>query len=221
VKRTLQPRPLHDCTRCFMPLSNRRPLSAIILTFLLVLTLSSCHKRQVAVPVPSEPTPVPAVELPQQPVIVTQPVIAPPPTATVPVQAPPPKDETNYQKNKAAEQPPPPKRVTHPANPPPTAPASQSPPPTSTETPLLGDVLTPEQQQKHIAAIELSLAHAQASLGYIASRQLTKEQEATVAEIRNFIQQAQEKRKDDLAAAKSLAERAEVLSHDLVASLRK
>jgi len=42
-----------------------------------------------------------------------------------------------------------------------------------------------------------------------------------VAQIQNFMAQAQEKRKDDLAAANSLAERAEVLSHDLVASLRK
>jgi hypothetical protein len=85
----------------------------------------------------------------------------------------------------------------------------------------LGDIFTSEQQHEHIAAIDLSLAHAQASLGYIATRKLTKEQEATVAEIRNFMQQAREKRKDDLAAAKSLAERAEVLSHDLVTSLRK
>jgi len=64
------------------------------------------------------------------------------------------------------------------------------------------------------------LAHAQASLGSITNRQLTKEQEATVAEVQNFIRQAVEKRKDELGAAKSLAERAEVLAHDLEASLR-
>lgn len=80
--------------------------------------------------------------------------------------------------------------------------------------------MTPEQQHQYNTAIDLSLAHAQASLGFIATRQLTTEQQATVAEIQNFMQQAQEKRKDELAAAKSLAERAEVLSHDLVASLR-
>jgi hypothetical protein len=203
-----------------MPFSNLRTLSAIVLTVLLVWIESSCHTRQVAIPLPSAPASVPAAEAPQQPIILTQPVISPPPTATVPVQAPPQKDETNYQKNKAADQPPPPKHASHPSNSPP-APASQSPPPAPAETPHLGDILTPEQQQKHIAAIDLSLAHAQASLGYISTRQLTKEQEATVAEIRNFMQQAQEKRKDDLAAAKSLAERAEVLSHDLVTSLRK
>lgn len=207
-----------------MPFSNRRPLSATVLTVLLVLTASSCHKKQVAVPLPSQPAPapVPAAEAPQQqPIILTQPVISPPPTATVPVQAPPPKDETNYQKNKDADQPPSPKHAAHPTNPVPAGPASPSPPPAPADTPHLGDILTSEQQHEHIAAIDLSLAHAQASLGYIATRKLTKEQEATVAEIRNFIQQAREKRKDDLAAAKSLAERAEVLSHDLVGSLRK
>ena len=85
----------------------------------------------------------------------------------------------------------------------------------------MGDILTPEQQHQYNSAIDLSLAHAQASLTYITTRQLTKEQEATVAQIQNFIEQAQEKRKAELGAAKSLAERAEVLSHDLVASLRK
>jgi len=89
------------------------------------------------------------------------------------------------------------------------------------EPPRLGDILTPDQQQQLKSAIDLRLAHAQASLDYIATRQLTKEQEATVVQIQNFMAQAQEKRKDDLAAANSLAERAEVLSHDLVASLRK
>jgi hypothetical protein len=85
----------------------------------------------------------------------------------------------------------------------------------------LGDILTPDQQHQYNSAIDVRLAHAQASLEYITTRQLTKEQEATVAQIQNFMAQAQEKRKDDLAAANSLAERAEVLSHDLVASLRK
>jgi hypothetical protein len=41
-----------------------------------------------------------------------------------------------------------------------------------------------------------------------------------VQQVQNFIQQAQATRKTDLAAAKSLAERAEVLAKDLLASLR-
>ena len=209
-----------------MPFSTRRPLSAIVLTVLLVLTASSCHKKQVAVPVPSEPAPAPAAVAPQpQPTAPTQPATtATPPATTQPAPAPasPPKEESKYQKNKPADQPPPPKRASRPANPPPAAPATQSPAPTTApaDTPRLGDILTPEQQHQYNTAIDVSLAHAQASLGFISTRQLTKEQQATVAAIQNFMQQAQEKRKDELAAAKSLAERAEVLSHDLVASLR-
>jgi hypothetical protein len=201
--------------------SIHRPLSAIVLTVLLVLTASACHKKVVAVPVPSEPATVQAAEPPKQEPVAPPPVIAPPSptTTTAPAQAAPPKDETKYQKNKAPDQPPPPKHASHPANPAPV-PATQ-PAPAPADPPRLGDILTPEQQREHNAAIDLSLAHAQASLNFITTRQITKEQEATVAEIQNFIQQAQEKRKDDLAAAKSLAERAEVLSHDLVASLRK
>src|ERR1017187_2405666 len=149
VKRALQPRALPDSTRCSMPFSTRRPLSAIVLTVLLVLTASSCHKKQVAVPVPSEPAPVPAAEAPQpQPTAPTQPVTTPPATAPAPTTTSPPKEESPYQKNKPADQPPRPKRASRPANPPPAAPATQSPAPTTppADAPRLGDVLTPDQQ---------------------------------------------------------------------------
>jgi hypothetical protein len=101
---------------------------------------------------------------------------------------------------------------------PPQVPAPSTDPPV--ESPRLGDVLTTEQQHQYNVAIDQSLAHAQSSLSAVTNRQLTKEQEATVAQVQNFMQQALEKRKDELSAAKSLAERAEVLAHDLVASLR-
>jgi hypothetical protein len=208
-----------------MPFSTKRPLSSTVLSVLLVLTTSSCHKKQVAVPVPSEPVPAvtaPAAEAPhQQPPAPAQP--ATPPATTTPAAPSTPRDDGQYQKNKPPDQPPPPKHPAHPAAPAPTAPATQSPPPAAAapaDTPRLGDILTPDQQRQYNTAIDVSLAHAQASLGFIATRQLSKEQQATVAEIQNFMQQAQEKRKNELAAAKSLAERAEVLSHDLVASLR-
>ncbi len=172
---------------------------------------------------PSEPAP--AVEAPQQqpvaPVLSTTPAttpIAPAPTTTSP-----PRDETKYQKNKPPEQPPTPKRTARPANPAPAAAVPQGPAPIvnpPADSPRLGDVLTAEQQHQYNAAIDQSLARAQTSLGAITNRQLTKEQEATVAQVQNFIQQALEKRKEELAAAKSLAERAEVLAHDLLASLR-
>jgi hypothetical protein len=208
-----------------MAFSIDRPLSAVGLTVLLVLTTSSCHKKLVAVPVPSEPPPAVVVPHDQPPTTPTQPASAtttnpvPAPTTAAPAPASPPKEESKYQKNKPPDQPPPPKRAARPANPVPAAaptPANATP----ADPPRLGDILTPEQQHQYNAAIDVSLAHAQASIDFIATRQLSTEQQATVAEILNFMQQAQEKRKNELGAAKSLAERAEVLSHDLVATLR-
>ena len=86
--------------------------------------------------------------------------------------------------------------------------------------PRLADVLTPEQQRQYNLAIDQNLGRAQTSLGSIANRRLTKEQQAVVAQIQSFMQQAQTTRKSNLSAARSLAERAEVLSRDLAASLK-
>jgi len=86
--------------------------------------------------------------------------------------------------------------------------------------PKLGDVLTADEQKQYSASIDQSLAHAQTSLNSIAQRQLNKDQQAEVEQIRNFMQQAQATRSSDPAGAKSLAGRAEVLARDLAASFR-
>jgi hypothetical protein len=82
----------------------------------------------------------------------------------------------------------------------------------------LGDILTPDEQRQYNAAIDQSLSHAQASLNSIGGRQLNKDQQAQLEQIRNFMQQAQSTRGSDPAGAKSLSERAEVLARDLAAS---
>ena len=96
----------------------------------------------------------------------------------------------------------------------PAAPASPSPPP------KLGDVLTPDEQKQYNTSIDQSLSHAQNSLNSIGGRQLSKDRQAEVEQIRNFMQQAQATRASDPAGAKSLAARAEVLARDLAASFR-
>ena len=70
------------------------------------------------------------------------------------------------------------------------------------------------------AAIDQSLARAQASLNSLGSRRLNKDQQADVEQIRKFMQQANATRTSDAAGAKSLAQRAEVLARDLAASFR-
>jgi hypothetical protein len=134
-----------------------------------------------------------------------------------------PQDSAPYQVNKPPEPAPAAKRpgrsatapaaVAGPATLPP-APAAPSPPP------KLGDVLTPDEQKQYNASIDQSLSHAQNSLNSIGGRQLTKDRQAEVEQIRNFMQQAQATRASDPAGAKSLAERAEVLARDLAASFR-
>jgi hypothetical protein len=86
--------------------------------------------------------------------------------------------------------------------------------------PKLGDVLSADQQRQLNGAIDQSLARAQAGLNAAGNRQLSKDQQAIIEQVRNFIQQAQKLRSSDLPAAKSLAERAAVLARDLAASLR-
>ncbi len=109
--------------------------------------------------------------------------------------------------------------ATAPTNPsvsaPTTAPAASAAPPAP--PPKLGDVLTPDERKQYSASIDQSLSHAQTSLNSIAGRQLNKDQQAEVEQIRNFMQQAQGSRGSDPGGAKSLAERAEVLARDLAA----
>ncbi|MGB6946927.1 MAG: hypothetical protein WBE37_31310 [Bryobacteraceae bacterium] len=101
-----------------------------------------------------------------------------------------------------------------PQEPNPTTPPAPAPPP-----PVLGDVLTADEQKQYNTAIDQSLSHAQVSLSSIAGRQLTKDQQTELEQVRNFMQQARATRDSDLAGAKSLSERAEVLARDLAASL--
>jgi hypothetical protein len=108
------------------------------------------------------------------------------------------------------------KKPTHSA----TAPAAPTPAtaPAPAAPPKLGDILTDDERKQYSASIEQSLSHAQTSLNSIGGRQLNKDRQAEIEQIRNFMQQAQATRNSDPAGAKSLAERAEVLARDLAAS---
>jgi hypothetical protein len=175
-----------------------RFLRASSLAVLLAAFESDCSKRHVAAPAPSTPlaapaetapAPAPATSAPAAPAQTPQP--QPPPPSPPPASTPP--------------------RSTRPAEP------NSSAQPNS--APRLGDILTTEQERQYNSAIDQSLARTQSSLGAIANRKLTKEQQAVVAQIQSFVQQAQTTRKSNLPAARSLAERADVLARDLAGSL--
>ncbi len=146
----------------------------------------------------------------------------PSPAATAPhtTPAPPSQEASPYQINKP---PPPPapavKKSTRPTTVPAAAPIP-TPPAPAPPPPKLGDILTADEQKQYNAAIDQSLSRAQTSLNLIGGRQLNKDQQAEVEQVRNFMQQALSARGSDPAGAKSLAERAEVLARDLAKTFR-
>src|SRR5713226_4032871 len=94
------------------------------------------------------------------------------------------------------------------------------PAPAPTESPRLVPLLTPEQQRDQNVRIDRSLAAAAKSLTAVEKRPLSSAQQAAVAQIRGFMDQAEQLRKTDLTGARSLAERAQLLAHDLLNRLR-
>jgi hypothetical protein len=179
---------------------------------------SACQKKQAVVPVPSPP----AATLPASTQAPATPAAAgsQPPDAVTTTHA---QEATPYQVNKPAQPTPaakkPPRTAAAPA--PAAAPSTPAAPPApAAPAPKLGDILTPDERKQINAAIDQSLSHAQASLNSVGGRQLSKDQQAQVEQIRNFIGQAQATRGSDPSGARSLSERAEVLARDLVASFR-
>ena len=69
-------------------------------------------------------------------------------------------------------------------------------------------------------SIDQHLAHANRALGSVGSRPLNDQQKSIVAQVRGFIAQSQQMRATDLVGSLALAEKADVLASDLVASLK-
>ena len=192
-----------------MPAHINRQVYTIPLVLLLAVSAIACRKTaQPVLAVPAAPAattaPVePMEQPPQQTPVTTQ----PPPALPQPSVAPPPPEEAQPKKpvRRAS-------RSTTPATP------ATSP---STNQPLrLGEMLTPEQERQYNTAMDQSLQRAHANIARVSRRQLSKEQQSVVAQVQSFIEQAQNTRKTNLTAAKSLAERADVLARELARTVR-
>ena len=107
-----------------------------------------------------------------------------------------------------------------PSRPPATPSGTPAPAAPPAGAPVLGEVLTQDQQRQLNTAIDQSLGRAQNNLNALGNRQLTQNDQRVVAQVQNFIQQAQSRRKSDLTAAKSLADRADLLASDLLRRLK-
>lgn len=101
------------------------------------------------------------------------------------------------------------------------APAETTPAPAPEEPVLqLAPLLTAEQQTAYNTAIDAALQRAEANLARLDPRRLKGSQRSNFQRVRLFIQQAQQTRASDLAVAKSLADRADLLAQDLARNFR-
>ena len=196
-----------------------RLILSVLLLGLLALA-NSCHKRQVLVPTgppavapstpaASAPPPKPAPqEIPPPPALSPEKPVEAEGVIPTPQVGPPPAER--------------PRRAARPSTPAgpaaPSGPATPSAP--SAPAPQLGIVLSPDQQRQYNADIDQKIQSAEGNLRSIGNRQLSKEQQASIEETRNFIRQTQALRSSDLPGALRLAERAEVLARNLASSLR-
>ncbi len=90
----------------------------------------------------------------------------------------------------------------------------------TTAPPQLGEMLSPERRRQLETGFDQSIGRAKAALDQAAKATLTADQRNTAARIRTFVAQAIEARSKDLPTAAQLARRADLLSADLVKSLR-
>jgi hypothetical protein len=81
-------------------------------------------------------------------------------------------------------------------------------------------LLTPEQRRALVEAIDASTARARHNLSVISIYHLTPTQTETANQIRSFLKQAQAARDSDPEAASSLAERADLLSRELLQAVQ-
>jgi hypothetical protein len=115
----------------------------------------------------------------------------------------------------------PPKRPAPTASPQPATPTVQNAPTPSPEPEFrLGQTLTPEEQRAYNAQIDQHIQRATQALGSVGRRALTAQQKTSMAQIRGFIVQAQQMRNTDVVRAKSLAERADILTQDLLSTVK-
>ena len=81
-------------------------------------------------------------------------------------------------------------------------------------------MLSPEQQQQLTRQVDDYMHRAWRNLQSASRLRLNANQKETADQIEVFLKQAEAARASDLEAARSLSERAELLSRDLLQSLR-
>jgi hypothetical protein len=81
-------------------------------------------------------------------------------------------------------------------------------------------MLPADQVKEYAKKLEGALERAKSAVVIIQSKNLNNEQKDTFSTIKSFVAQAEQAREQDLVSAVSLAERADLLSRDLLDRLR-
>jgi hypothetical protein len=92
------------------------------------------------------------------------------------------------------------------------------PPPAA--APKLGQIFTPEESKDYARRLETSLDRVKNALVIIEGKSVNRQDKETIDRIKSFVAQAEQARNQDLVSAVSLAERADLLSRDLLDRLR-
>ena len=92
-----------------------------------------------------------------------------------------------------------------------------APPPVKTESPILGEMIPADQRDQLLRDIESALDRARKNVTALQARTPTPDRSRDISRVQTFIAQAQDARSaSDLLSARSLAERAQLLSEDLL-----
>lgn len=201
---------------------NRFFAARITVATVLVSAAISCKKKPVAPPPPPPVIVLPKAEPPKQPPLPPAPKVetTPPESPSIPEVKPgppPPRKKASTPRKKASA---PKKTVVEPPKVeavPATEPASVPPP---VAAPKFGQILTPDQVKDFTKRLDAASDRVRNALVIIQGKNLNDEQKETMGRIRAFLTQAEQARGQDLQSAVSLAERADLLSRDLLDRLR-
>ncbi len=196
---------------------------------LLCLAASGCglfHKKgKFPQPVPPAPATGQAPQSgPLTPALDTLPeTLAQPPAPTPPPPAqvaPPPADEPEPAVPKPERKPPAHRVTPRVAVEPPAEAAPPAPPPKPPEIQELAPMMSEQEMRDLNRAIDAALSSAEQNLRAVRLREKNTRQQSMQDQADAFVRQARETRSSDPTAAKSLAERADQLSRELVSTYR-
>lgn len=92
--------------------------------------------------------------------------------------------------------------------------------PSAPVSPKLGQMLSPQESKEYTKRLDSTAERIRATVAAIQTKTLSDEQKEIVGRIRSFLAQAEQAREQDLINAVTLAERADLLSRDLLERLR-